>query len=365
MFLKLTKTISGCVAVSILVFLVFFTNLTHAQGELVEKFEVKMISDSAAHNAFTDLIRYKKHFYCAFRVACDHAPNDSCSNGAIKIIRSKRGKKWETVALLSSERYDFRDPKLSIMPDGKLMILMGGSEYRRSALLSRLSHYSFSKDGVRFSEPKPVVIQSSIKSPYDWVWSITWHDTTGYAALYQINKPNYKWDVVLLKTYDGIHYDSIIQWDLGPRPNEARIRFAPDGRMLILVRRESGGNGILGISDPPYTDWHWHNLSMKLGGPNFIVLDNEKILIGSRIFTDEKLLPILKNKKEKDKTGIFLASINGEIRKVVELPSGGDTSYPGMLIHKKYLYITYYSSHDGKSKIYFAKAKLIDIENEF
>ena len=40
---------------------------------------------------------------------------------------------------------------------------------------------------------------------------------------------------------------------------------------------------------------------------------------------------------------------------VITLPSGGDTSYPGFLWHDSMLWMTYYSSHEGKTDIYLAK----------
>jgi hypothetical protein len=43
---------------------------------------------------------------------------------------------------------------------------------------------------------------------------------------------------------------------------------------------------------------------------------------------------------------------------LVALPSGGDTSYPGLVYHKGIVYISYYSTHEGKTAIYFAKFKL-------
>lgn len=335
---------------------------TYSQEIIASEFSVTMISDSADHNAFTDLIMYKRNFYCVFRESDAHVPGQKGILGNIKVIKSKKGLEWETMAILSSDKYDLRDPKLSILPDGRLMILMGGSEFDKGQLKAQLSHVSFSSDGVIFTDPQPVSIDSTIRSKYDWVWSITWKDTVGYAALYQINLPGGKWNVALMKTYDGISYEPLLNWNVGPRPCEARIRFAPDERMIVIVRRESGGNGILGISPPPYTEWTWHDLSMKLGGPNFLVISNEEILIGSRIFTQREVGQRIGYISEKDRTGIFLANDIGEIRKVIELPSGGDTSYPGMLIYKNYLYVTYYSSHDGKAKIYFAKARLIDVE---
>jgi hypothetical protein len=40
------------------------------------------------------------------------------------------------------------------------------------------------------------------------------------------------------------------------------------------------------------------------------------------------------------------------------LPSGGDTSYPGLAWHDGLLWMSYYSSHEGKAAIYLAKVKL-------
>jgi len=43
---------------------------------------------------------------------------------------------------------------------------------------------------------------------------------------------------------------------------------------------------------------------------------------------------------------------------LLELPSGGDCSYPGMVFFEDHLYVTYYSSHEGKTSIYLAKVKI-------
>jgi len=43
---------------------------------------------------------------------------------------------------------------------------------------------------------------------------------------------------------------------------------------------------------------------------------------------------------------------------LLTLPSGGDTSYAGMVWHEGLLWVTYYSSHEEKTCIYLAKVKL-------
>ncbi len=48
----------------------------------------------------------------------------------------------------------------------------------------------------------------------------------------------------------------------------------------------------------------------------------------------------------------------GLLTEFLKLPSGGDTSYPGLVWHDGLLWVSYYSSHEGKSSIYLAKVRL-------
>ena len=41
--------------------------------------------------------------------------------------------------------------------------------------------------------------------------------------------------------------------------------------------------------------------------------------------------------------------------KLLKFPSGGDTSYPGLVWHNDLLYMSYYSTHEGKTSIYLAR----------
>ncbi|MCS7020379.1 MAG: hypothetical protein NZU63_00965 [Gemmataceae bacterium] len=45
----------------------------------------------------------------------------------------------------------------------------------------------------------------------------------------------------------------------------------------------------------------------------------------------------------------------GKISSTVTLPSGGDTSYPDLVWHKEQLWISYYSTHEGKNNMYLAQ----------
>jgi hypothetical protein len=48
----------------------------------------------------------------------------------------------------------------------------------------------------------------------------------------------------------------------------------------------------------------------------------------------------------------------GTLTEFLKLPSGGDTSYPGLVWHDDFLWVSYYSSHEGKTSIYLAKVRL-------
>jgi hypothetical protein len=314
--------------------------------------DVSKIWDKAPHNAFTDIIRYKSFFYCAFREGINHVHRDTTGNGKVRILRSKNGEIWESAALLADQKYDLRDPKLSVTPDNRLMVLMGGSYYVSGNLTDMISHVSFSEDGRHFTQPVRVSLGSGIRSRFDWIWRITWGNGTGYGVDYQPNQPDNKNRIKLLSTKDGTSYEQVCELDLDSLPGEATIRFDKEDRMMILVRRETGAKGMLGISAPPYKEWNWTRLQYRLGGPDFLVLKSNKLCIGTRLYEPGG-----------NKTILYITDNKGKIIRKLFLPSGGDTSYPGLLIFKRNLWISYYSSHEGKASIYLGKIKTRDLLN--
>jgi hypothetical protein len=120
----------------------------------------------------------------------------------------------------------------------------------------------------------------------------------------------------------------------------------PEGEMVALVRRELGTkNGWIGSSKPPYETWTWYETTHRLGGPNFIRLPGGELWAGSRSYPGKTVL-----------SRMTLASYEP----VLTLPSGGDTSYPGLVWHDGLLWMSYYSSHEGKASIYLAKIEFKD-----
>lgn len=309
--------------------------------------KVEKIWGDGQHCAFTSLIEYEGRIYCTFREGASHIfDKDGNAEGKIRILVSKNGRKWKSLALIGKEGYDLRDPKLSVTPDGRLMVSLGGSIYRNRKFVGGQSHVMFSEDGKTFTEPIPVVIDKEVDSKRDWIWRVTWHGDTGYGVNYDGGER-----ISLLSTKDGIHYNLVKQFDMEGFPNETTIRFLSDGTMTMMVRREKGDKKALwGTSKAPYTEWEWTPMPMFVGGPDHIILDDSKVVAGGRSLFIPKA----------PKTVLYTGKIaDGTFQETIVLPSGGDTSYPGFIIKGDELWVSYYSTHEtSNASIYLAKIPL-------
>ena len=134
-------------------------------------------------------------------------------------------------------------------------------------------------------------------------------------------------------------------------PSETTVRFLPDDRMVAPIRP-----GWVGSSLPPYRDWTFHKLQHRLGGPNFIRIPDGSLWAASRGYL--RGTPVIGAWTQREPfTVLAKMTLNG-YEPVLNLPSGGDTSYPGMVWHQGLLWLSYYSSHEGKTSIYLAKIRL-------
>ena len=104
---------------------------------------------------------------------------------------------------------------------------------------------------------------------------------------------------------------------------------------------------MLGTAHPPYTEWSWRDLGVPIGGPQLIKLPDGRLVAGVRLY-DKKVRTAL----------VWIHPEKGTLQAFLDLPSGGDTSYPGLVWHEGLLWVSYYSSHEGKTSIYLAKVKL-------
>lgn len=295
---------------------------------------VERIWDQAPHSAFTDLVLHRGRFLCAFREARTHVSGD----GVIRVLSSKDAVRWESVAVLKNETGDLRDPKLAIAANGQIMLttaVVSGEPKRLDSLVY------LSTDGRQWSRPH------TIGDTDVWVWRVNWRGKKEALAIgYSASKDRF---ARLYRTTDGSRFETLV-----PRlyengyPNETSILYDSDGRALCLMRRDEGDKiGLLGESRPPYKDWSWKPLGARIGGPHMIRVPGGKLVAAVRLYDG--------------KTRTSLCWIHegpGRLEEFLPLPSGGDTSYAGLVWHKGLLYVSYYSSHESKTNIYLAKVRL-------
>ena len=307
-----------------------------AAGDL-ELISVEKIWDRAPHNAFTDLVRFRDRWVCAFREAPAHA--GGVKDSRIRVIVSDDGEGWESAATISDEaRGDIRDAKFGLLPDGRLMLLTATQFFDSSRQLHQ-SH-AWITDDLKNWEGR-----FDVGDPDVWTWGIQFRGDTGYSIGYRTRDPRF---VRLYTTADGKEFRTHVE-DLGvdsTYPNESVIVFDPEDETAYCLLRCSGP-AQFGKASPPYTDWEWQVMNASVGGPEMIRLPDGRLLGGGRLYDGGA------------RTSLFwIDPETAELTEALQLPSGGDTSYPGFVMHDGLLYVSYYSTHEGKSSIYLAKVRI-------
>ncbi|MBE0508407.1 MAG: exo-alpha-sialidase [Marinospirillum sp.] len=301
-----------------------------------------LIWNQAPHNAFTDLIRFNEHWYCAFREGENHISDDGC----LRILASPDGLYWHSVALLSHPDGDLRDADFSVTADGQLLLL---GAVRLLEPVDGFRHQSLSwlsRDGLNWSEPC-CCPQTGLGT---WRWSASWHGGQGYSVAYSGRDR----EGTLYSTRDGRCWQPVRK-QLFPEPdtyaNEASLAFDDDATAWCLLRRDGGdAKGWLGHAVPPYLDWQWQVLSCHVGGPKLLRLSDGRLMAAVRLI----------NFGEKTATTALcqIDQTSGEVHVELTLPSGGDTSYAGLVEYDGELWISYYSSHEEQTAIYLARVAL-------
>jgi hypothetical protein len=298
---------------------------------------VDKLWDHDPHNAFTDLIRWKDQFICSFRAGTQHVSPD----GELQLLSSKDGLSWEPLARIRSNEADLRDPKLILDREGNLLVISAGALHDQS----KQKHQTFvwsSRNGKTWSEPL------AVGEPDSWIWRVAAHQGRFYGWGYGTNQQRF---VRLYRSEDGRRYEPLTGRILTEKgyPNETAM--VMDGtRAWSLMRRDGQGaqaTGLLGQSAAPFREWKWKELDARIGGPAMIRTPRGELVAVVRLYS-----PTLR-------TAVCLVDPQqATIRELLTLPSGGDCSYAGVVWHDGRLWISYYSSHEGRSSIYLAQVEL-------
>lgn len=311
---------------------------THPELTLLD---VQRVWDAAPHNAFTDLTRFNDAWFLVFREGQGHVSDD----GALRVLTSRDGDTWRSAALIESDKGDLRDAKISVTPDGQLM-LAGAIAFPQPADRRHQSLAWFSDDGIEWSRAY------EIGEPDNWLWRVTWNENAAYGFGYETGDgPR---GLRFFRSENGKAFETVLETvDIdGTYPNETSILF-PDPQSAIVLVRQDGEpkTGTLGTSRAPFTEWEWRPLDRRIGGPHWIQTPDGRYLSAVRLYDG------------KTRTALcWIDTESGKVTEALTLPSGGDTSYAGLGLDGDTLFVSYYSSHEEKTAIYLARVRL-DSEN--
>ncbi|MFN9551532.1 MAG: hypothetical protein ACK56Q_14745 [Pirellulaceae bacterium] len=313
-----------------------FANELRLEGvaEGVRVVEVRKVWDEAPHNAFTDLAHHDGTWALVFREGSQHVSPD----GALRVLTSQDGRQWRPAARITMPEADLRDAKISRTPDGRWM-LTGAAAWHPPSQSSHQSFVWFSDDLQQWSQAYPV------GDPDVWLWRITWHQGVAYGIGYGCGSDRF---VRLYRSEDGIHFTTLVDRLLeGSYPNESSIQFDGQTAYCLLRRDETPFGAMVGKSLPPYTKWQWKDTEVRIGGPHWTKSPDGRWVAAVRLLDGQA------------RTSLCLADPEvGSLREVCRLPSGGDTSYAGLVWQANRLWVSYYASHEGKSAIYLAEVEV-------
>lgn len=314
-----------------------------AQAPKAELVRVEKIWDKAPHNAFTDLTRFQNLFYLCFR----EGPAGDKGEGVIRIMISASGNTWIEQGTVAEAGTDLRDPKLIVTPDNKRLYLLCAGQ---SPTMGRQSRYATTLDGKVWTPLQKLLAKGDTL----WRVSINPADKRFYGVSYNIHPnsggpaPEKEWSLKGYASSDGSVWQLSSIMNVPGQPGETTLRFLKDGSALALVSRQGADRkGVIGMAKAPYRDWTWAATGLPLGGPNFIELPDGKIIAASRGLGATP-----------GPHTVLYAMTPTSLTSILELPSSGDCSYPGLYWHDDMLHVTYYSSHEGKAAIYYALVRV-------
>lgn len=324
----------------------------------IEVQNVRRVFHNGEHNAFTDLIRWKGKFWLTFRSCPDGHMVFSTSR--IIVLNSENARTWQEVYTFSVPLRDTRDPHFLAFKDQ--LFVYTGTWYSGEGELPR-NKYDINKhlgygvktaDGTNWSKP------FQLEGTYGhYIWRAATHD--GKAYLCARRKRGYSeaesgagatpiMETAMLESEDGINwrYCSLLQTTKG---NETAFLFHKNDELLAISRTQGREPALLVQSSPPYQEVTRKALSEYIGGPLLARWGNE-LIVGGRRITNAGTRTILYWLHE------------DTLHEFADLPSGGDTSYPGFVeLHDGGGLVSWYSSHEkdatGKTitAIYLANLK--------
>lgn len=310
-----------------------------AEGSAVEVTNIRRVFHNGEHNAFTDLVRFQGQFFLTFRSCPDgHMVHPTAS---IIILASDDAQQWRQVHQFRVSHRDTRDPHFLVFK-GKLFVYTGTWYSGATSiptdqydLNKHLGYAAWSTDGVKWHSP--IMLEGTFGH-------YIWRAATFGGKAFLCGRRKIGFDVqprgegrqvesLMLESDDGLIWRkrAVFQEIQG---DETAFLFQSNGEIIGIGRRGSRNAQLL-HSMPPYTEWHRKDLDRYIGGP-LIVGWGDRFVVGGR-----------KSIGDRGPKASMYWLIDDELQEFAELPSGGDTSYPGFVaLSPTRAIMSWYSSHE-------------------
>lgn len=311
------------------------------------------------HNAFTDLICWRGHYYLGYRHAQSHG---IVPPGDVIILRcadpTADDPNWQQVARFDTGGDD-RDPKL--LDAGDRLVVSFGTwvpRWRTSTSVTDvehdlITHIATTGDGTSWSTPRQVYGLNY------WLWRLLAADGAYWCAAYHFGRRDDRdmRTVHLLRSEDLFDWRLITEMRSGGGPGEP-VLYSPEPGVLHSVVRtlEPDHHSWLGISYEPYLHWDWHDLGAMIHAPVVLQTHDRRWIVAGR--SQETDLPSGSYESVGEQhdsaghhTSVWEINADGDssgAQHLLTVPSGRDCSYSGLAPAPdgRSILMSYYSQHE-------------------
>ena len=307
-----------------------------------------------------DLIQFKDRFYLAFRTAPTHFASRKTR---LYIVSSEDLAVWNYEAEFHLN-YDLREPRFVVLGDSLCFYFF---EAGKNPVKFEPRHLwtSHSAGDGNWTPVRDVGLDGYVP------WRVRNRGGTLFLSGYlgvDLYKPKHGGDLRLFTSRDGYHFTPLSEGPQVGRANceEGEFAFDREGNLWGTIRMEGEGGLVVHADKSDLSQWKYREFKDKWDSALMFEQEGEMYLLSRRNLDGPtahapswmkpsmaKSYNLIRYSLTKKVTALFwLDREKMEMKHLVDLPSTGDTAFPGLarLDEKTFIVMNYSSNINGKSK---------------